>query len=248
MTGVEPSGAEASFARLMDVIAELRKHCPWMGELTHESLVEYLIEETYELVDAVEGGHPAEELKGEIGDVLLQVVLHARLAEESGRFGLQDVVEALTAKMVRRNPHVFQTDGTLQACFPATVDEIIERWHAVKKQEKPERISPFDGVPHHLPALALAAKTLKRADRAGLEPPERGGPAASFASPKRANQAGLEAPPPDPKPSQQQPQTEAELGDFLLDVVGRASANGLDAERALRAAVVRFQTDSTQGT
>ncbi|WP_081744649.1 MazG nucleotide pyrophosphohydrolase domain-containing protein [Arthrobacter sp. H14] len=194
-----------------------------MGELTHESLVEYLIEETYELVDAVEGGHPAEELQGELGDVLLQVVLHARLAEESGSFAMRDVVEALTAKMVRRNPHVFQPDGTLQESFPATVDEIIERWHAVKKQEKPERTSPFDGVPHHLPALVFAAKTLKRADRAGLEPTK-----------PWAERPG------------QQPRTEAELGDFLLDVVGQAAANGLDAERALRAAVVRFQADCTR--
>lgn len=209
--------------RLLEVIAELRQHCPWMEELTHESLVEYLIEETYELVDAVEGGHPAEELQGELGDVLLQVVLQARLAEESGRFGMRDVVEGLTAKMVRRNPHVFQPDGTLQESFPATVDEIIERWHAVKKQEKPERTSPFDGVPHHLPALAFAAKTLKRADQAGLEPTK-----------PWAERPG------------QQPRTEAELGDFLLDVVGQAAANGLDAERALRAAVVRFQADCTR--
>lgn len=232
MTGVQGSGAdpatvnpgrstetEATFARLLEVIAELRQHCPWMGELTHESLVEYLIEEAYELVDAVEGDHPAEEVKGELGDVLLQVVLHARLAEESGRFAMGDVVEALTAKMVRRNPHVFQPDGTLQESFPASVDEIIQRWHAVKKQEKPERSSPFDGIPHHLPALAFATKTLKRADQAGLERPEQPG---------------------------QQPRTEAELGDFLLDVVGQAAANGMDAERALRAAVVRFQADCTR--
>lgn len=218
-----PGESGAAFARLLEVIAELRQHCPWMGGLTHESLVEYLIEETYELIDAVEGEHPSEELKGELGDVLLQVVLHARLAEESGRFRMQDVVEALTAKMVRRNPHVFHPDGTLQESFPATVDEIIQRWHAVKKQEKPERTSPFDGVPHHLPALAFAAKTLKRADQAGLEPPE---------------------PETD---SEQQPLTEAELGDFLLDVVGQAAAHGLDAERALRAAVVRFQVNSTHG-
>ncbi|GAB3521321.1 hypothetical protein GCM10027402_11020 [Arthrobacter monumenti] len=219
-----------------------------MGELTHESLVEYLVEETYELVDAIEGGHPAEELKGELGDVLLQVVLHARLAEESGLFRMQDVVEALTAKMVRRNPHVFQPDGTLQESFPATVDEIIERWHAVKKQEKPERTSPFDGVPHHLPALAFAAKTLKRAEQAGSESRDHA-EQAGVVSPGRVSQvvsaspgpsAALAQASPEPKPVQI-PSTEAELGNFLLDVVGQSIGNGLDAERALRAAVLRFQ-------
>lgn len=219
MTGVWPGGREASFDRLLEVIAELRTHCPWMGALTHESLIEYLIEETYELVDAVEGGHPDGELTGELGDVLLQVVLHARLAEESDRFGMQDVVEALTAKMVRRNPHVFKPDGSLQESFPASIDEIIDRWHSVKRQEKPERTSPFDGIPPGLPALALAAKSLKRAEQAGLASPEPGG----------TEPGG-------------QPATEAELGDFLLDVVGRASANGLDAERALRTAVARYQS------
>lgn len=260
-------GAATSFDRLLEVIAALRTHCPWMGELTHESLMEYLIEESYEVVDAVEDRHPDSELAGELGDVLLQVVLHARLAEELGRFDVQDVVEGLTAKMVRRNPHVFRPDGSLQESFPATVDEIIDRWHAVKKREKPERTSPFDGIPQHLPALALAAKTLKRADRVGVASSSlrvassgRSGEAecAPVASAREAVQPGsarepvrqsrsareavqpLSAWEPDPMPS-----TEAELGDFLLETVGRAVANGLDSERALRAAVRRFQMAST---
>ncbi|MCB8799097.1 nucleoside triphosphate pyrophosphohydrolase, partial [Escherichia coli] len=84
------------FDRLVAVIAALREHCPWMAALSHESLIEYLIEETYEVVEAVETGLPPDELRGELGDVLLQVVLHARLAEEQGQFGIADVVEGLT--------------------------------------------------------------------------------------------------------------------------------------------------------
>lgn len=137
----EPSnrGAGSEFARLLEVIAALRRHCPWMGALTHRSLVEYLIEESYELVEAIEADHSAQELQGELGDVLLQVVLHARVAEELGSFDIEDVLRGLTAKMVRRNPHVFRPDGSLQESFPATIAEIVDRWHAVKKQEKPER-------------------------------------------------------------------------------------------------------------
>lgn len=117
-----------------------------MGALTHESLVQYLIEESYELVEAIEDAHPAAELQGELGDVLLQVVLHARLAEEAGDFGFPEVARGLTEKMVRRNPHVFRADGSLQDSFPATVAEIVDSWHRVKAEEKPAR-GRFEGIP-----------------------------------------------------------------------------------------------------
>lgn len=187
-----------------------------MAALTHASLVEYLLEEAYEVAETIETGADDAELRGELGDVLLQVVLHARLAEERGSFTFDDVASGLSAKMVRRNPHVFRPDGTLQDTFPATVDEIVRKWDAVKSSERPERQSPFEGIPDALPALAKAQKFLDRADRAGT----RQSPVA-----ERAETRPFE--------------TEAELGDMLLDVVRSARARGFDAERALRGAIGR---------
>ncbi|MEE2521589.1 MazG nucleotide pyrophosphohydrolase domain-containing protein [Pseudarthrobacter sp. J75] len=188
-----------------------------MGALTHASLVEYLIEEAYETAETIESGGPDEDLRGELGDVLLQVVLHARLAEERGSFNLADVIQGLSAKMVRRNPHVFRPDGTLQDSFAATVEEIELKWDAVKKAEMPGRGSPFEGIPESLPALAKAQKVLDRAERAGT-------PVAAAQVPTA--------------------DTEEELGDYLLAVVRSARGKGLDAERALRGAIRRVTQDA----
>ena len=190
-----------------------------MGALTHESLVEYLLEEAYEVAETIETGTDEAELKGELGDVLLQVVLHARLAEERGVFGFGDVARGLTEKMIRRNPHVFRPDGSLQDTFPATVEEIVLKWDAVKKAESPQRTTPFEGIPAALPALAQARKTLDRAERAGL-PSAEDSPLAEIAKTI---------------------ETEAELGELLLAVVRSARNRGFDAERALRGAVRRYQ-------
>jgi XTP/dITP diphosphohydrolase len=182
-----------------------------MGALTHASLVEYLLEEAFEVAETIETGADDTELRGELGDVLLQVVLHARLAEERGSFTFDDVARGLSAKMVRRNPHVFRPDGTLQDSFPATVEEIVQKWDAVKTAERPERKTPFEGIPDALPALAKAQKFLDRAERAG-----------------QGHAADMET-----------PAVEEELGDLLLAVVGSARAQGFDAERALRGAIRR---------
>lgn len=192
-----------------------------MGALTHASLVEYLLEEAFEVAETIEAGVPGEkdtdaELQGELGDVLLQVVLHARLAEERGAFTFDDVARGLGAKMVRRNPHVFRPDGSLQDSFPATVEEIVQKWDAVKRAERPGRQDPFEGIPQALPALARAQKSIDRAARAGLEQTQPLADGAPFTS-------------------------EDELGDLLLAVVHTAHAGGFDAERALRGAVRRYQ-------
>ncbi|SFU03110.1 XTP/dITP diphosphohydrolase [Arthrobacter sp. ov118] len=218
MANQEPSPVQgqAELAELVGTIAALREHCPWMGALTHESLVEYLLEEAYEVAETIETGGGDAELKSELGDVLLQVVLHARLAEERGAFDLNEVARGLTAKMIRRNPHVFKPDGSLQESFPATVEDIVLTWEAVKKAEKPERGHVFDGVPAALPALARAQKLLDRAERAALA--------------RAASETAVEL-----------PATEEELGDLLFGIVAGARAGGLDAERALRGALRRFQ-------
>ena len=194
-----------------------------MGALTHRSLVEYLLEESFEVAETIETGADDVELQGELGDVLLQVVLHARLAQERGSFTFDDVAAGLTAKMVRRNPHVFRPDGSLQDSFPATVEEIVQKWDAVKRTERPERKDPFEGIPHALPALAKAQKALDRASRAGSITESVASPAAETI------------------------ETEEELGDLLLSVVDSARSRGFDAERALRGAVRRYQ-DAYEGS
>ncbi len=233
-TGGVP-GRACAVGELLRTIAALREHCPWMGALTHGSLVEYLLEEAFEVAETIETGAGEAELRAELGDVLLQVVLHARLAEERGAFDFDDVARGLAAKMIRRNPHVFRPDGSLQDSFPATVDEIVRKWDAVKLAEKPDRGGPFEGIPRDLPALARAQKTLDRAERAGLAPPvpepDAGPPVEAPASPGRASHA----------PASGLPATEEELGDLLFSVVAAARASGFDAERALRGAVRRYQ-------
>ncbi|MFE5838703.1 MazG nucleotide pyrophosphohydrolase domain-containing protein [Arthrobacter sp. NPDC056493] len=198
-----------------------------MGALTHESLVEYLLEEAYEVAETIETGADEAELKGELGDVLLQVVLHARLAEERGVFGFGDVARGLTGKMIRRNPHVFRPDGSLQDSFPATVEEIVHKWDAVKKAESPQRSTPFDGIPAALPALAQARKTLDRAERAGRAPLVEPAETRTVETPVVELTETME--------------TEAEFGELLFAVVRSARNSGFDAERALRGAVRRYQ-------
>ncbi|WP_336852668.1 MazG nucleotide pyrophosphohydrolase domain-containing protein [Sinomonas albida] len=228
--------------RLVEVVRLLREHCLWTAALTHASLVEYLVEESYELVEAIEDGQPDEELRGELADVLLQVVLHSEIARERGAFDLDAVAEALTAKMVRRNRHVFTADGGLQPSFPATVEEIIASWDAAKREERLERAAAterddvlpalaaaegaLEGLPRHLPALALADKALGRAERRRAL--DAGEPAAA-GEPAGALPAGVG-----------EFASEDELGELLLDVVRAARDRGLDPERALRAAVRRL--------
>lgn len=240
----------AAVDRLVEVVRLLREHCLWTAALTHASLVTYLIEESYELVEAIEDGQPEEELRGELADVLLQVVLHSEIARERGTFDLDEVATALTEKMVRRNRHVFTSDGGLQPSFPATVEEIIASWDAAKAQEKaagalggtddgagspPRLVGPdaLEGLPRHLPALALAQKALGRAERRrALD-----GATSAAHTPISAAQAPISAA---QAPISAGFGTEEELGDLLLGIVREASARGLDAERALRRAVGRL--------
>ncbi|MFJ6281044.1 MazG nucleotide pyrophosphohydrolase domain-containing protein [Arthrobacter subterraneus] len=231
--------AGASLERLLEVIGQLREHCPWMGALTHESLAEYLVEECYELLEVLEGTAGADDLRSELGDVLLQVVLHARLQEEQGPFAMADVIDGLTEKMIRRNAHIFMPDGGLRDEFPASVEEIEAAWHSIKRQEQPVDSHPFASIPPGLPALASAAKTLKRARREAGSAPE---PAAVVVRSAGAAPASGSVPASGAVPaSASVPASEEELGEVLLAVVGRAVDAGLDPERALRLAVRRYQ-------
>lgn len=157
---------QSKLDELIEVMAVLRAPggCPWDAEQTHESLIKYLIEETYELIDAIESGN-RDEMIEELGDVLYQVIFHADLASTTPgeEFDIQDVAAHMTAKMVGRHPHVFG-ENKLE-----TADEVIQVWDELKKAEKPGRTSTLDGIPQSMPALALAEKLLGKAEKVGLE-------------------------------------------------------------------------------
>jgi XTP/dITP diphosphohydrolase len=156
-------------ARLLDAVTVMDRLMAreggdaWKRSQTHDSLAPYLLEEAYEAFDAIKAGD-LDALREELGDVLLQVVLHARLGEETAGFSVDDVAGDLVAKLIRRNPHVF-ADTTVGG-----IDDIVDNWEAIKKAEK-ARSSTMDGVALSQPALALAAKVLQRVARAGLDAP-----------------------------------------------------------------------------
>ena len=163
---------DAPHPRLDELIAVLEKlrapgGCAWDREQTHESLVKYLVEETYELIDAIESGN-REELIEELGDVLYQVVFHSDIAAHTPGedFTLEDVAAHMTKKMVGRHPHVFG-DTTAE-----TADDVIAIWDDLKADEKPHRTSVLDGIPQGMPALALADKVIGRAEKLGVLDPE----------------------------------------------------------------------------
>ena len=146
-------------AQFRDDMRRLRAECAWKREQTHQSLRRYLVEESWETLEAIDSGDPAH-LREELGDLLLQIGFHAVIAEESGDFTFDEVVQGIVDKLRRRNPHVF---GDAAVTDAASVNEL---WESVKAQEK-ERSSVLDGLPPGLPALLLADKVLERADRAG---------------------------------------------------------------------------------
>jgi len=155
-------------SRLLDLVAVMDRlrstgGCPWDAEQTHESLVPYLIEEAHELVEAIETGDRAH-IQEELGDVLLQVAFHARVAQEhpESPFGIDDVAGGIVDKLVRRHPHVFAEGDAV------TAEDVAVGWEQIKAAEKPHRTQPLDGIPEGLPALARADKASRRLDQAGL--------------------------------------------------------------------------------
>ncbi len=221
------AAAHPALDELIATVALLRAPggCPWDAEQTHASLVQYLVEECWELIDAIESGDRAEMIE-ELGDVLYQVLFHADLAAHTPGedFDLEDVARHMTAKMVARHPHVF---GDREA---ETAEDVVGFWDELKADEKPHRTSVLDGVPMGMPALALAAKVLTKAEKAGVAPgPRADGPGVTL--------------PGAPLPSDSFPADEAELGEALLRLVAEARDRGLDAERALRGAVRDFSAE-----
>ncbi|MBX3194744.1 MAG: MazG family protein [Microbacteriaceae bacterium] len=225
--------------------------CAWDREQTHASLVQYLVEETYELVEAIESG-TREELIEELGDVLYQVLFHADIASEAGSFTLEDVASHMRLKMIARHPHVFG-DAVAE-----TADDVVATWDRIKAVEKAHRESVLDGIPDGMPALALADKLLGRAAKVGVtrDPvtvsaapvsaasvPAAPVPATSApATPVPATVASTEGPLGEQLLSDQL-LSEQLLGEQLLGMVAAARDSGLDAERALRGALRSLRAD-----
>ncbi|MCB1864097.1 MAG: nucleoside triphosphate pyrophosphohydrolase [Chromatiales bacterium] len=210
---------------LLDLMARLRNPeggCPWDLEQNFASIAPYTIEEAYEVADAIERGDP-DALREELGDLLFQVVFHARLAEEQGTFAFADVVAAIVTKMRRRHPHVFGDDVVADA------NEQTERWEAFKLAERGDA-SLFADIPVSLPALTRAAKLQKRARRLGLDwssaAEVREKLDEELAELGAANDAAAEG---------------RELGDILFTMVNMARWAGHDPEALLRAANMRFE-------
>ena len=193
--------------RLREVMDRLRSPggCPWDAEQTHESLLKYLLEESYEFIESVEDKDRAA-MREELGDLLLQVYFHSRMAEEDGAdpFNIEDVAKIVADKLERRHPHVFgdvKVSGT---------DEVLANWEVQKAEEK-GRTSAIDGVPLAQPALPLANKLIYRADKFKYDLPVD-------------------------HPVEVDIKDEAVLGSILLGIIDQAAAKGLDPEAALRAA------------
>jgi nucleoside triphosphate diphosphatase len=219
---------EGGLARLVEVMRRLRDPetgCPWDIEQTFRTIAPYTIEEAYEVADAIERD-ALDELEGELGDLLLQVVYHAQMAEEAGRFALADVIRAIGDKMVRRHPHVFGAESR-----DKTAADQIRDWEAAKAAERGARASVLDGVAAGLPALTRAVKLQNRAARVGFDWPDAG-PVLD----KIVEEAGeLREAMDDPDRAFE------EFGDLLFVVANLARHLRIDPEAALRAANAKFE-------
>ena len=204
--------AGSQLQRLVEVMDTLRSPggCPWDAEQTHESLIKYLLEESYEFIDAVESGNRID-MREELGDVLLQVYFHARMAQDhaSDPFSIEDVAQGIADKLIRRHPHVFAGVEVRDS------QEVLENWEEIKKKEK-GRTSPVDGVAMSQPALPLLEKLLYRAEKYKVK----------VISPDSVALDGVA--------------DETSVGQALHAVIAWAHANGIDAEAALRKEAMRL--------
>ena len=229
----EPSREMEALLRIMAILRTPEIGCPWDLEQSFETIAPYTIEEAYEVADAIARRDMAD-LRDELGDLLLQAVYHAQMAAEADAFDFGDVVEALTAKLIRRHPHVFESEGGKDAAA------VKVSWEAIKAAEraaKPDRKSgkepsALDGVPLALPALMRAEKLQKRAARVGFDWQTEDGPLEKIAEEVREVK--------DAVATGDANATGQEIGDLLFSVVNYARHLGVDPETALRRANERF--------
>ncbi len=229
---------------LMAVLRDAKQGCPWDIKQDWDSIVPHTLEEAYEVADAIER-RAFEELPGELGDLLFQVVYYAQFGAEEQRFDFHDIVDTLTAKMLRRHPHVFP-DGTLASRRPHGVraedvqtQQVNSRWEALKANERAERVqeestpSVLDDVPRTLPALSRAAKLSKRAARVGFDWPDARGVLDKIREELDEVEEALAA--------GDQQHAQEEVGDLLFAVTNLARTLGADPEQCLRTTNTKFE-------
>ncbi len=217
------------FATLVDIIARLRAPdgCPWDRKQTHLSLRENLLEECYEVLQALDAGDP-ERLYDELGDLLMQVVLHAQIAREAGEFELGDVLRKINTKLIRRHPHIFGSQKVKDA------DEVTHNWEVLKQAEREEGASMLDGVPKEMPALAFSQRVQARVARVGFDWEDTNGVIDKLAEEVTELTEATS-----------QEEKAAEFGDLLFTLANIARREGIDLESALRQANERFYTRFT---
>lgn len=221
MTGIK---GETPYERVKDLMERLRAECPWDREQSFESIAPYTIEEAYEVVDAIEQ-NDMDALREELGDLLLQVVFHSKLADETGAFNLDNVTDDLVEKMVRRHPHVFGDED---------VDSVPGNWEKLKEAERAAKgqTSRLDGVAFGLPALMRAQKLQKRAAKSGFDWPDLTGVWDKIEEEIGEVREAVETGNPT--------DVEEEIGDLLFSVVNLSRKLGVDSEVALRRSNTKF--------
>ncbi len=214
----------SQFSTLVDIIARLRgpEGCPWDRKQSHASLRECLLEECYEVLEALDDGD-AGRLSVELGDLLMQVVLHSQIASETGEFELGDVIRSITTKLVRRHPHVFGSVAVRDA------DEVLVNWEVLKREERREDASMLASVPKQMPALAYSQEIQSRVARVGFDWRDDEG-----VIDKLAEEVG------EFKRAENKERKEEEFGDLLFTLANIARRQGIDLEAALRQANQRF--------
>ncbi len=223
-----PQSAHHTFDDLVEIMARLRGACPWDREQTYRTLVPYLIEETFEVVEAIECDD-LDALCEELGDLLLQIVFHSQIASETGKFTVADVIDALSNKMVRRHPHVFG-DAVIE-----DVDAQWRNWEKLKALEKTglARKSRLDGIPKHLGALQRGQRMQEKASRVGFDWPTIDG-----VLDKLHEELGELAHA--RREKHDDPHVREELGDVMFTIVNLSRSLGIDAETAMREANEKF--------
>lgn len=220
----------SSFDRTMGIMRRLRGPggCPWDAEQTHDSLKRYLIEECYEVVEAIDSNDDGH-LKEELGDLLLQPLFHAAIAEERGAFTIDDILETLADKLIRRHPHVFGEQEI------KTSEEQVANWEKIKKDEQgAKRPSALSGVPPHLPSLMKAQKITEKAARVGFDWEHVDQVYAKVLEELHELEETMV--------SRDQERMEAELGDLLFAIVNLGRFLAVNPEEALRKTINRFES------
>jgi XTP/dITP diphosphohydrolase len=221
----------ASFAELIEIVARLRSPdggCPWDLAQTPQSLIPYTIEEAYEVVEAIRSGN-IENIAEELGDLLLQVILQAQIAQDNGQFTLNDVVRGISAKLIRRHPHVF---GDVEV---STAEEVRQNWEEIKAQEKGETkllSQKMSDYPRKLPPLMAAMKISQKAAQAGFEWENIAGVWSKFEEELGEFKAALE--------NEERSRQQAELGDLLFTIVNLARWYDLDPSEGIASTNQRF--------